>query len=36
MFLIDGTEWLTDPRADRYRDDGFGNQNAILAVSAGV
>lgn len=36
MFLIDGTEWLTDPRADRYRDDGFGNQNAILAVAAGV
>lgn len=32
MFLIDGTEWQTDPRADRYRDDGFGNQNAVLAV----
>jgi hypothetical protein len=36
MFLIDGTEWQTDPRADRYQDDGFGNQNAILAVAAGA
>lgn len=36
MFLIDGTEWETDPRADRYQDDGFGNQNAVLAVAAGV
>lgn len=36
MFLIDGTEWETDPRADRYQDDGFGNRNAVLAVAAGV
>jgi hypothetical protein len=36
MFLIDGTEWRTDPRADRYRDDGFGNRNAVLAVASGV
>lgn len=35
MFLIDGTEWATDPRADRYQDDGFGNQNAVLAVASG-
>ncbi len=35
MFLIDGTEWQTDPHANRYQDDGFGNQNAILAVAAG-
>lgn len=34
MFLIDGTEWQTDPRADRYQDDGFGNQNAVLAVTS--
>ena len=34
MFLIDGTEWRTDPRADRYQDDGFGNRNAVLAVAA--
>jgi hypothetical protein len=36
MFLIDGEEWATDPRADRYQDDGFGNRNAVLAVSAGA
>jgi hypothetical protein len=36
MFLIDGTEWRTDPRADRYRDDGFGNRNAVLAVASGA
>ena len=34
MFLIDGTEWQTDPWADRYQDDGFGNRNAVLAVAA--
>jgi len=36
MFLIDGTQWQTDPYADRYQDDGFGNRNAILAVAAGA
>lgn len=36
MFLIDGTQWRTDPRAERYSDDGFGNRNAILAVTAGA
>ena len=36
MFLIDGTDWQTDPHADRYQDDGFGNRNAILAVAAGA
>jgi len=35
MFLIDGTDWQTDPHADRYQDDGFGNRNAILAVADG-
>ena len=33
MFVIDGTDWVTDPRAQRYSDDGFGNRNAVLAVS---
>jgi len=33
MFLIDGSTWVTDPRADRYQEDGFGNRNAILAVT---
>lgn len=36
MFLIDGTRWETDPNAGRYRDDGFGNRNAILAVASGA
>ena len=36
MFVIDGTEWVTDPGADRYADDGFGNRNAVLAVAPPV
>ena len=32
MFVVDETEWRTDPNAGRYQDDGFGNQNAVLAV----
>lgn len=32
MFLVDGAEWMTDPNAGRYQDDGFGNRNAVLAV----
>jgi len=32
MFLVDDTEWMTDPNAARYQDDGFGNRNAVLAV----
>ena len=35
MFLIDGAEWQTDPNADSYQDDGFGNQNAVLAIASG-
>jgi len=34
MFVIDDSNWVTDPRADRYNDDGFGNRNAVLAVGA--
>jgi len=33
MFLVHGSTWMTDPRADRYAEDGFGNRNAILAVT---
>lgn len=36
MFLIDGSSWQTDPNAGRYQDDGFGGQNSVLAVEAGV
>ncbi len=32
MFVIDGTEWVTDPDAEQYRDDGFGNRNAVLTA----
>jgi hypothetical protein len=34
MFLVDDTDWQTDPNAGRYQDDGFGNRNAVLAVGA--
>lgn len=30
MFIKNGQEWVTDPFADVRRDDGFGNQNAVL------
>jgi hypothetical protein len=33
MFVIDGTRWVTDPAADRHRDDGFGNSNAVVTIS---
>jgi hypothetical protein len=33
MFVIDGSEWRTDPNADRYTDDGFGNRNAVMVVA---
>ena len=36
MFLVDGSTWMTDPRADRYADDGFGNWNAVLAVAGPI
>jgi hypothetical protein len=36
MFLVDGSTWITDPRAQRYAEDGFGNRNAILAVAAPI
>lgn len=34
MFLLDGSTWVTDPLAERYAEDGFGNRNAVLAVAA--
>jgi hypothetical protein len=33
MFVIDGADWITDPNAAGYQDDGFGQRNAIVAVS---
>lgn len=32
MFVLDG-QWVTDPNADRYVDDGFGHRNAVLVVA---
>lgn len=33
MFVVDGERWVTDPYAERYADDGFGNRNAVLAIA---
>jgi hypothetical protein len=33
MFVVDGEVWVTDPHAESYRDDGFGNKNSVLRVS---
>ncbi|MDH4163800.1 MAG: hypothetical protein OEW15_14105 [Nitrospirota bacterium] len=32
MFIVDSEQWITDPRAEAYRDDGFGNRNAVVRV----
>lgn len=34
MFVVDGERWMTDPGAERYVDDGFGNRNALVAIPA--
>jgi hypothetical protein len=33
MFVVDGEQWVTDPEAERYVDDGFGNRNAVIAIT---
>lgn len=33
MFVVNGQRWMTDPRAQRYADDGFGMKNALIAVA---
>lgn len=33
MFVVDGMQWVADPAADTYLDDGFGNNNAVLHVT---
>ncbi len=32
MFIVDGKAWVTDPNAESFRDDGFGNRNAVVRV----
>ena len=36
MFVLDGEEWITDPLAERYTEDGFGNRNAVIAITGGA
>lgn len=33
MFIVDNEQWITDPGAAAYRDDGFGNRNAVMRVA---
>ncbi|MFP8488399.1 hypothetical protein ACKGJO_04805 [Gracilimonas sp. Q87] len=30
MFVVNGEKWVTDPLANMYEDDGFGNKNAVI------
>jgi predicted carbohydrate-binding protein with CBM48 len=32
MFVVDNKAWVTDPDAETYQDDGFGNKNAVMRV----
>jgi anti-sigma-K factor RskA len=32
MFVVDGKAWVTDPDAETYQDDGFGNKNAVMRI----
>jgi 1,4-alpha-glucan branching enzyme len=32
MFVVDGRDWVPDPYADSFQDDGFGNRNAVLRL----
>jgi hypothetical protein len=32
IFLVDGRQWQTDPRADVRRADGFGRENAVVEL----
>lgn len=32
MFVVDGSEWVTDPLAPVQREDGFGHRNAVLRL----
>lgn len=32
MFVVDGQKWQTDPLAESYEHDGFGNENAVVEI----
>ena len=32
IFLVDGRQWVSDPQAELHRADGFGRENAVLAM----
>jgi hypothetical protein len=34
MFVLDGKEWVPDPNALRFVNDGFGNRNSILKINS--
>jgi hypothetical protein len=34
MFVLDGKEWVPDPNALRFVNDGFGNRNSILEINS--
>jgi len=36
MFVLDGDRWITDPLAERYAEDGYGNRNAVIAITGGA
>jgi glycosidase len=31
-FVVDGNDWITDPNAQSFADDGFGGKNAMIIV----
>ncbi len=31
-FVVNGSEWITDDKAEKFVDDGFGGKNSILVV----
>jgi len=32
MFVLDGSNWVADPGADSFQDDGFGSTNAVMRI----
>lgn len=32
MYVVDGTQWVSPPRAEDFVDDGFGSKNGVVVV----